>query len=164
MRRWGFWRWIIVILVALVVIGTIGNALGAGRGASPTPGAAEVTATATASSSPTAAPTPTVRPTPTPLVTPTPAPRPLLDLKGSGIQRSAKFTTAGDWTITWSYDCSKYPGGTGVFQIYVKGDTLDVAANELGKSGSGTQPEYTGAGTFYLEMNSVCAWHVVVND
>jgi hypothetical protein len=121
------------------------------------------TATPTPSAT-TASFTPTPIPTATPRVTPTPVPLPLLDLKGSGIQRSAKFTTAGDWTITWSYDCSKYPGGTGLLQIYVKGDTLDVAVNELGKSGSGTQPEYTGAGTFYLEMNSVCAWHVIVKN
>src|SRR5712672_1966035 len=35
-----------------------------------------------------------------------PAAAVLLDLKGKGIKRSAKFTTSGDWTIDWSYDCS----------------------------------------------------------
>jgi hypothetical protein len=141
-------RW--VISLALVLSLAACSATSQAASDTPTPSAT------------TASSTPTPIPTATPRVTPTPALRLLLDLKGSGIQRSAKFTTAGDWTITWSYDCSKYPGGTGIFQIYVKGDTVDVATNGLGQSGSGTQPEYTGAGTFYLEMNSVCAWRVIV--
>jgi hypothetical protein len=105
-------------------------------------------------------PTDSPVPTDTPVSTPKP-PRTLLTLKGSGIRRSAKFTTAGDWTIAWSYNCTSF-GFAGNFIIDVAGDTSDVAANELGKSGSGSQPEYTGPGTFWLEMNSECSWQVTV--
>lgn len=127
---------IVVIVVAVAVLG------GLGKSATTTPPARATL-------------TPTIAPPPAAATT-------LLDMKGNGIKRSTKFTTSGDWAIDWSYDCSAFLGGSGNFQIFVEGDTTDVATNELGKSGSGTQPEYTGAGTFYLEMNSECIWHVTV--
>jgi hypothetical protein len=90
------------------------------------------------------------------------APRTLLDLKGSGIQTSAKFTAQGDWAINWSYDCigSSF-GQAGNFIINVQGDSSVPGVNQLGPSGSGIEPVYQG-GTFYLEMNSECDWHVTV--
>jgi hypothetical protein len=84
----------------------------------------------------------------------------LLDLKGSGIKRSKRFTAAGDWIIQWSYDCSDF-GYKGNFIVTVEGDTFDVAVNELGKKGKGTQNEYD-TGRMFLEINSECDWHVVV--
>lgn len=81
----------------------------------------------------------------------------LLTINGNGIQRSAKFTTGGDWRIDWTYDCSKF-GTQGNFIVTVKGDDFDIAVNELGARGSGSAPQYTGPGTFYLEMNSECSW------
>lgn len=105
-------------------------------------------------SAPTPAPT-----TPRPLAAATT----LLNLQGSGIKRSAKFTAGGDWTIGYAYDCTSF-GTSGNFIITVYDDAggyADSAANEIGAKGSGTNPEY-GGGTFYLEMNSECDWSVKV--
>ncbi|HEU4966408.1 MAG TPA: G5 domain-containing protein [Candidatus Saccharimonadales bacterium] len=88
---------------------------------------------------------------------------PLLDTSGNGIQTTQKFTTTGDWTLNYTYDCSSF-GFKGNFQVYIyngDGSIGDVAANELGMSGSNIQYEH-GAGTYYLEINSECSWHVTV--
>lgn len=92
---------------------------------------------------------------------PTPAPTPqiLLDVEGSGIKTTQRFQAPDEWAIAWSYDCSGSYGGNGNFQIYVKGDAMDVAANALGVSGHDVSYEHSG-GSVYLEMNSECAWHV----
>lgn len=87
----------------------------------------------------------------------------LLSRPGTGTQRTARFTATGDWTIAYTYDCAKF-GQAGILQIYVytaDGQFADVAANALGTTGEGSQPEYK-AGTFYLEVNSVCDWTVEV--
>jgi len=88
---------------------------------------------------------------------------PLLEVSGNGIQTTQKFTTTGAWTINYTYDCSSF-GFKGNFQVYIyngDGSMGDIAANELGMSGSNTQYEH-GAGTYYLEINSECSWHVTV--
>lgn len=88
----------------------------------------------------------------------------LLDLPGSGIKQSQKFTAAGDWDLEWSYDCTSFSGGTGNFQIYVynsDNSPVDVAANALGAKGSDVSHQHAG-GTYYLKMNSECTWRVVV--
>jgi hypothetical protein len=94
---------------------------------------------------------------------PTARPRTLLDLKGSGIRRSKRFIATGDWTITYSYDCSSV-GHAGDFIVSVRdsgGGLVDLLASKLGKKGSGTLPEYL-PGTYHLQMNSECSWHVKV--
>jgi hypothetical protein len=94
---------------------------------------------------------------------PSPSPVVLLDKPGSGINKTQEFTAAGDWQIDWSYDCANF-GQNGNFQIFVynsDGSLADLAANELGAKGSDTSYEHQG-GTFYLQMNSECNWHVIV--
>jgi hypothetical protein len=94
---------------------------------------------------------------------PAAGPKVLLDKTGSGINTTAKFSPAGDWQIVWSYDCSSF-GSSGNFQIYVyngDGSLSDVAVNELGAKGSDVTNEHQG-GTYYLQMNSECKWHVIV--
>jgi hypothetical protein len=87
----------------------------------------------------------------------------LLDKTGSGINKTPDFTAAGDWEIDWSYDCSNF-GQSGNFAIIVynaDGSMNDLAANQLGAKGSDVTNEHQG-GTYYLEMNSECNWHVIV--
>jgi hypothetical protein len=87
----------------------------------------------------------------------------LLDKTASGINKTTSFTAASDWEISWFYDCSGF-GSNGNFQIYVyngDGTLSDLAANELGPKGSNITNEHQ-AGTYYLDMNSECDWHVVV--
>jgi hypothetical protein len=139
-------RWIIAGVVVLVVVG----AAAAGQKPTTTPAAPEARGTAPqVLAGPTTAPTAAAA-----------APVVLLDLKGSGIHRSKKFTADGEWTIAYTYDCASF-GQKGNFQIFVEGDTSDVAANELAAQGQGSQNEFT-PGTFDLNMNSECDWHVTV--
>jgi len=87
----------------------------------------------------------------------------LLDKTGSGINKTRDFTAGGDWEIDWSYDCTSF-GSQGNFAIAVynaDGSLDDIAANQLGKKGSDVSNEHQG-GTYYLEMNSECNWHVIV--
>jgi len=65
--------------------------------------------------------------------------------------------------IDWSYNCASF-GSKGNFITTVydsDGSLSDVAVNELAAKGSGVAPEYQG-GTYYLQMNSECNWHVIV--
>ena len=87
----------------------------------------------------------------------------LLDKTGSGINTTKKFTAAAEWVIAWSYNCASF-GGSGNFSVSVyngDGSLSDIAVNELGAKGSDTTNENQG-GTYYLEMNSECNWHVIV--
>ena len=87
----------------------------------------------------------------------------LLDKTGSGINQTPKFTTSGDWEIDWSYDCSNFgSNGNFVITVYSGDGTLHgIAANQLGAKGSDVSNQHQG-GTYYLEMNSECDWHVIV--
>jgi hypothetical protein len=104
--------------------------------------------------------------TPTKAAPPTkPAgPKTVLTAHGSGIKKTAKFTTGDDWTIHWTYNCSGFFGGKGNFvvTVYTDGGLDDIAVNELGKKGSDASPEYDDAGTHYLEVNSECSWTLKV--
>jgi hypothetical protein len=97
--------------------------------------------------------------------TPAAAPQTLLDINGNGSKSTEKFTTQGDWDLRYSYDCSSF-GGQGNFQVYIyNGDGspsfANSGVNQLGASGSDVDHYHTG-GTFYLVVNSECAWHVQV--
>jgi len=127
-------------LIVLIVIISIAAANGNHPGGSSNPGAS----------------------TPAPSTAPA-ALKVLLDKRGSGINQTPKFTAGGDWEIDWSYDSSSF-GSDGNFAIVVyQGDgTLSgIAANQLGAKGSDVAYEHQG-GTYYLEMNSECNWHVIV--
>jgi hypothetical protein len=88
----------------------------------------------------------------------------LLDVTGTGIKSTNKFTTSGDWDLNWSYDCSNF-GSSGNFSVVLYGqnssDMKGIPVNELGAKGADVSHQHD-AGTFYLEMNSECAWHVTV--
>jgi len=93
-----------------------------------------------------------------------PTPQVLLDVSGSGTKQTQKFTTSGDWTLDWSYDCSSDYSGQGNFQVFVYNDdgsldSSDGLVNQFGAKGSDTQ-YYYDAGTHYLSVNSECSWHV----
>jgi hypothetical protein len=88
----------------------------------------------------------------------------LLDKTGSGIGKTAIFTTSGEWEIDYTFDCSNF-GQSGNFAITIydgKGSLVDIAANQLAAKGSDTVPEHNLSGPYYLDMNSECDWHVIV--
>ena len=88
----------------------------------------------------------------------------LLDDEGSGDSKTQAFAAAGTWQIDWSYDCSNL-GQVGNFRVIVyrpDGTLVSLAVSQLGTERSGSTNEHLG-GTYYLETNSVCRWHIVVN-
>ncbi len=91
----------------------------------------------------------------------------LLDIRGSGTRSTQKFTTHGsDWTIRWSYDCSNVATGLSSFIVDVTrgdGDATSMQINQLGERGEDTD-YYHQAGTYYLEINSGCRWHITASD
>ena len=114
---------------------------------------AATTAAATAPQTPVASPSPP------------PAPKQLLTLSGNGIKKSALFDTPAEWSLTYTFDCTKFAGGTGNFQVfeYTNGNLHDVLVNELSAKGGDTIPQHGDRGQHYLEMNSECSWTVTVN-
>jgi hypothetical protein len=144
-KKWWFWT---IIVVVLLIIGANGN--------KPTP-KQSVPAPGTNSQSSSTAP---VAQTASQSI-----PQTLLDLKGSGTKTTQKFTAASDWDLEWSYDCSNF-GSQGNFMVYVyNGDGSisysNAGVNQLGKSDSGVENYHSG-GTFYLTVNSVCKWKIMV--
>lgn len=111
-------------------------------------------------------PAPVQAPAPAPTPAPAPAqPVTLLDISGSGSKSTQSFTTSSNsWELDYSYDCSNF-GSQGNFQVYIQKDNgafTDIPpVNELGSGGSDTEYYHEG-GTFYLEVNSECSWHVTV--
>jgi len=99
-----------------------------------------------------------------PATTPAPTPTVLLDQSGSGSVQTKPFTTTGDWTVTYTFDCSAY-GSSGNFQTYIDNTdgsyNTDTGANELATSGGNTD-YYYDAGEHYIEVNSECSWHITV--
>ena len=87
-----------------------------------------------------------------------PKARTLLRLAGNGIKNSAQFTTGGQWTLAYTYNCAGF-GGKGNFAV--SDETGMPLVNELDTKGSGSTPQYT-AGTHHLEVDSECAWTLTV--
>jgi hypothetical protein len=89
----------------------------------------------------------------------------LLDISGSGSKTTESFTAAGPWDLIWSYDCSSF-AEKGNFAVFVYDNNGNMSfdnsgVNQLGASGSDTEYYHTG-GTYYLEVNSECNWHMQV--
>lgn len=88
----------------------------------------------------------------------------LLDVTGAGIKTTETFTVGNTWDMPWSYDCSG-AGGRGNFIVTVMAadghGSRNAGTNQLGASGQDTEHFHVG-GTFYLEINSECSWHVTV--
>jgi hypothetical protein len=114
------------------------------------------------------APTPVTQHTPTPTPAPTPAqPQTVLDISGSGSKSTQTFTVNSSWQMKWSYDCSSF-GDQGNFQVYVYTSDGSLSfenagVNQLGNGGSDTEYYHTG-GSYYLEVNSECNWHLTVQS
>jgi hypothetical protein len=79
--------------------------------------------------------------------------------------QTPQFSESGNWQMAWNYDCSAF-GSQGNFVVMVNQPNsstgIDVAPNELGMSGSGTD-SYTDTGTFSLSVNSECTWSITVS-
>lgn len=173
-KRW--WFWVGTVLLLFIIIGISGSGNSSSQTATSVPapdesGSSAQTAPVTqaATEKTTAKSVPAAnesQPAPAPAPKPTPAaPQTLLDISGSGSKTTESFTAAGAWNLTYSYDCSTF-GDRGNFQVFIyNGDGSmsfsNSGVNQLGASGSDTDYYHTG-GTFYLEVNSECSWHIQV--
>lgn len=134
------------LIALLIVVGIIG-AVASGGGKS-TPAASDKSPGAASSSAPTAK-----------------AKQQLLDVQGSGTKSTNTFTAAGDWDLTWSYDCSNF-GAQGNFVVIAKTKDNNPAfrinpVNQLGAKGNDVDHYHQG-GSYFLEVNSECNWHITV--
>lgn len=79
---------------------------------------------------------------------------------GSGIKDTEKFTVGDEWRIDWDFT----PGQYGLLQIYVYNDAgmAGLAANTQ-QGGPDTSFQHK-AGTYYLKVNALGPWKVVVQD
>jgi hypothetical protein len=163
--------WITLSVVgALVVLGIIGAASNASQpkpAASPadtstydpppipgyTPSPDPTFSAETSSAAATTDDTTTAAPTP-------PKPVTLFQATGTGIRSTRPFGAPGQWTLSYSYDCSNF-GYEGNFSIslYDGSELMDIPVNELGKSGKANTEVYQ-SGQLHLEINSECDWSV----
>jgi hypothetical protein len=97
----------------------------------------------------------------------TPAqPKTLLTLSGNGSQQTQPFTTTGNWTLTYTYDCSGF-GQAGDFIADINNtdgsSNTDTGPNSQGMSGGSTD-YYYDTGQRYLTITSECDWTVMVKE
>lgn len=101
--------------------------------------------------------TPEAAPTPTPKAKPTT----VLALTGSGTKKTSAFKVGDEWTLSYTFDCTKAMaavGGEGNFIVF---DKTDKIVNELDKTGEGSTPQHA-SGTRQLHIISECEWTVKV--
>jgi hypothetical protein len=147
-----------VVLMCGVIV-AVANSAGnkTNNAANTTNDTATIQRSAPAAASPEAA-SPTPPPAP-------PKPKTIYTLKGKGIKKTAKFTTPDEWTLRYTYDCSKFLGGTGNFVVTENdggGGLQDLLVNELDKKGNDSVPQHNDSGEHYLEVNSECSWTITV--
>jgi hypothetical protein len=103
-------------------------------------------------------------PAPSPKAAPSPkGPQTLLEESGQGNKTTESFTAAGNWDLSWSYNCSAF-GAQGNFVVWTKdtsGHMVVDPVNSLGDSGQDVEHYHQG-GTIYLEIESECSWLVKV--
>lgn len=142
------------VLVALLVVGGLVGGSKSKTSSSPS---------ATPSSSPVSVPT---APAPKKVSPPAVPAAQSHVFQGNGIKTTPNFTvTADQWTIAYKFSCAAF-GGTGNFIVNVNDSTGATdfnhdGVNALAAAGNDSTVEH-GAGTYSLEVNSECAWTVVV--
>jgi len=87
----------------------------------------------------------------------------LLDLSHSGPLITQAFSVAPEWAIWYTYDCRKSKGGGAGFVLTVQGSGFEEPIVSHASRGSSTYYYHDG-GTYYLEINSRCAWRVKVSN
>jgi hypothetical protein len=87
----------------------------------------------------------------------------LLDVSGSGQKKTKIFTVTGDATIEYTWDCGDGPAILQIIRYNSKGEPVDFDANTIKPRGSDTTYIHE-RGTFYLNMNTTCNWHVIVSQ
>lgn len=159
MKRPAVWIALAVILIGLIIAIASNNEKSNGNASVSTTSTTQAATRAPAAQPPVTATQPPATTTPMAIQT-------LFRQNGSGISTTPYFTVpsaAKGWLIHYLFNCAS-KGSPGNFRLYVKdssGSPADVAANQLAMSGGNTYYNYT-PGNYQLEINSGCAWTVVV--
>jgi hypothetical protein len=155
---------LLAALGVVVVLGVVGAIIGPNDNPGTSSGQATTTDPASGQTGPSEPPQASVTTAPAP---PThsakPKPATLLEVRGSGIKTTRRFSADRPWTMYYDYDCSNF-GYQGNFAVtlYQGSDPADILSNELGKSGKDHTENYTTGDNLHLEINSECDWHVKV--
>ncbi len=91
----------------------------------------------------------------------TPAATTIYESEGTGSKTSKPFAANASWAIAWSYDCSKAPKSASAFSVNVQGGNAESPIMPTGPSGIDIT-HFHDAGTFYLNIETGCTWHVRV--
>jgi len=85
----------------------------------------------------------------------------LLTQYGTGPQRTAAFTSAGAWSLTWAYDCPDASGSIQVVAFSEQGAAYPAGLLSRTSKGAG-QSDVLPAGTYslQLEIGAPCTWSV----
>lgn len=83
---------------------------------------------------------------------------------GSGSKRTARFTTNRVFfEAAYTYDCSRVAAAPGfTAHLYREGDDVGPIADLRQMSGRGVAPLGNGIGTFYVMVETHCAWTIVI--
>lgn len=100
---------------------------------------------------------------PAPSTTAAPKPTVVFTTSGDGIKNTADFTTGPEWSVAYTFDCSR-AGGNGNFVLEVGGDLGNILANALSAKGADTSYEHDNPGSHYLQVNSECDWTLKVSN
>lgn len=85
--------------------------------------------------------------------------------QGSGPKTTERFqSVTGDLLITWAARAGEFGGGS--FSIFIEGEEVDLAANQVIQSSESDSTRFHGSpGTYYLKIDSVnSSWSVSVSD
>jgi hypothetical protein len=85
----------------------------------------------------------------------------IFETEGSGSKTSKPFAVNASWAIAWSYDCSKAPKSAAAFAVNVQGANAESPITPTGLSGIDIT-HFHDPGTFYLNIETGCTWHVRV--
>ncbi|WP_445527338.1 hypothetical protein [Streptomyces cyslabdanicus] len=88
-------------------------------------------------------------------------PTTVLTLTGSGTKDTKAFKVGDEWTLSYTFDCTKAMaavGGKGNFIVFDKEDKL---VNEMDKTGKSSSTQHT-SGNRRLQIISECDWTVKV--
>jgi outer membrane biosynthesis protein TonB len=115
---------------------------------------------------PTPAPTPEPTPAPTPAPARTPAPAAasygaaIFELRGNGVKITQPFSASSAWVLTYSYDCSAVKDAEPSFSLKIDGLSVYMAPIQRDERRASATVFIHQPGTFYLEIETPCAWRV----
>lgn len=92
----------------------------------------------------------------------------ILEVTGTGLAKTQKFSTSRPWMVNWSYDCSARHA-KGIFELGIFDSSTNrpipniKGLDEYNYQADGRLNNEFG-GTYYILINTVCSWHITVKE